>query len=47
MADLATIAPAFVDMAHTIVGANVATVDPDGRPRSRVLHPLWTWDGER
>lgn len=45
MADLATVAPAFVQMAHTIVWATVATVGPDGRPRSRVLHPLWTWDG--
>ena len=24
----------------------VATVDPDNRPRSRVLHPIWEWDGE-
>jgi hypothetical protein len=45
MADLATVAPAFVEMAHRIVWASVATVDPQGRPRSRVLHPLWTWDG--
>lgn len=21
------------------------TVDTDGRPRSRVLHPYWEWDG--
>ena len=45
MTDLATVAPAFVEMAHRIVWASVATVDTDGRPRSRVLHPLWTWDG--
>lgn len=42
--DLAAVAPAFVAMAHRIVWANVATVDPHGRPRSRVLHPLWVWD---
>jgi hypothetical protein len=24
----------------------VATVDPGGRPRTRVLHPIWEWDGE-
>lgn len=37
-------APAFVDMAHSIVWANVATVDREGRPRSRILHPIWTWE---
>jgi hypothetical protein len=39
------IAPAFRDMAHSIVWASVATVDRDGRPRSRILHPIWEWDG--
>ncbi len=46
MADLPTIAPAFVEMAHQIVWASVATVDSRNRPRSRVLHPIWEWDGE-
>ena len=46
MADLAQTAPAFVDMAHKIVWCTVATVDKQGRPRSRVLHPVWEWDGE-
>jgi len=32
-------------MAHSIVWAAAATVDPNGRPRSRVLHPIWEWDG--
>ena len=32
-------------MAHTIVWSTVATVDAQGRPRSRVLHPFWQWDG--
>ncbi len=41
MSDLATVAPAFVDMAHRIVWCTVATVDPSGRPRTRVLHPIW------
>lgn len=45
MADLATVAPAFVAMAHRIVWASVATVDADCRPRSRILHPIWLWDG--
>lgn len=45
MAALAEVAPAFVDMAHRIVWATVATVGPDGRPRTRILHPMWEWDG--
>lgn len=45
MADLATVAPAFVSMAHRTVWASAATVDPDGRPRTRILHPVWEWDG--
>lgn len=45
MQDLAHVAPAFVEMAHRIVWCTVATVDPAGRPRTRVLHPVWEWDG--
>jgi hypothetical protein len=44
--DLARVAPAFMAMAHRIVWATVATVDDAGRPRSRILHPLWFWDGD-
>ncbi|MGB3734686.1 MAG: pyridoxamine 5'-phosphate oxidase family protein [Ilumatobacter sp.] len=44
MTELSTTAPAFVDMAHRIVWATVATVEPDGQPRTRVLHPIWEWD---
>jgi general stress protein 26 len=40
-------APAFVDVAHRIVWATVATVDPSGTPRTRILHPIWEWDGAR
>ena len=47
MSSLEKIAPAFVDMAHRIVWASAATVDSLGRPRSRVLHPIWEWDGDR
>jgi hypothetical protein len=46
MSSLSDIAPAFVEMAHRIVWAPAATVDAEGRPWSRVLHPLWTWDGD-
>lgn len=34
-------------MAHRIVWAVAATVDADGSPTTRVLHPIWEWDGER
>ena len=44
---LAEVAPKFIAMAHQIVWCTVATVDPRGRPRSRVLHPIWEWDGTK
>jgi hypothetical protein len=47
MNDYATTAEAFIAMAHRIVWCTVATVGPDGAPRTRVLHPVWEWDGER
>lgn len=47
MNELAEVAPAFVAMAHRIVWASVATVDGQRRPRSRILHPIWQWDGQR
>lgn len=45
MNTLAETAPAFVEMAHQIVWCSAATVDTKGRPRSRILHPIWQWDG--
>lgn len=47
MSTLNDVAPKFLAMAHQIVWCNVATVDPKGRPRSRVLHPIWEWDGKQ
>ena len=44
--DLDTIAPAFVAMAHRIGYATVATLGLDGTPRTRVMQPVWEWDGE-
>ena len=35
------IEPDFSARVRQIVWCNVATVDEKGRPRSRVLHPLW------
>jgi Pyridoxamine 5'-phosphate oxidase len=45
MSSLADTAPAFRDMAHQIVWCTVATVSPSGKPATRVLHPIWEWDG--
>lgn len=45
MNQLSDVAPVFVAMAHQIVWCTAATVDEDSRPRSRVLHPIWEWDG--
>ena len=45
MNKLTDVAPAFVEMAHSIVWCSAATVDAQGRPRSRILHPIWQWDG--
>lgn len=46
MTSLADVAPAFVEMAHRIVWCTVATVSPSGDPRTRILHPIWEWDGD-
>lgn len=45
MTELADIVPPFIEMAHRIVWCTVATTDTKGRPRTRVLHPIWEWDG--
>ena len=45
MDPLADVAPAFVEMAHRIVWCTVATTGADGHPHTRVLHPIWQWDG--
>ena len=47
MTSLKDIKGPFIEMAHRIVWCTVATVDQQGRPRSRILHPIWeeTADG--
>ena len=47
MTNLTDIAPDFVAAAHAIVYCTVGSVDAGGRPTSRVMHPIWEWDGER
>ncbi len=46
MASFAEVAGPFVEMAHKIVWCSVATVDKQGRPRSRILHPIWELDDQ-
>jgi hypothetical protein len=41
--DLETVARAFLEMAHRIVWCTAASVDARGRPRARILHPIWEW----
>ncbi|MCB1692609.1 MAG: pyridoxamine 5'-phosphate oxidase family protein [Pseudomonadales bacterium] len=45
MSTLESVALPFIDMAHQIVWCTIASVDAKGRPRSRILHPIWEWDG--
>ena len=45
MSSLPSVAPSFVEMAHRIVWCTAATTDSAGRPRTRILHPFWIWDG--
>ncbi len=45
MSTLTDTAASFAEMAHRIVWAIGATVDTHGRPTTRVLHPIWEWDG--
>ena len=45
MNGLAKTALAFVEMAHRIVWCSAAAADTRGRPRSRILHPIWQWNG--
>jgi hypothetical protein len=40
------LAAEFVRVAHRVVWCTLATVDRRGRPRSRVLHPIWDRTGD-
>jgi len=40
----AEITPEFIERAHRMVWCDMATVGPDGRPRTRVVHPVWEGD---
>jgi hypothetical protein len=40
----AEIEPEFIERAHRMVWCDMATVGPDGRPRTRIVHPVWEGD---
>jgi general stress protein 26 len=40
-ASLAEIEQDFVARAHKAIWCSMSTVDAQGRPRSRIIHPLW------
>ena len=42
---LTEIGPRFVEMAHGIGIAVAATTNRKGQPRTRVMQPVWDWDG--
>jgi general stress protein 26 len=42
---LPEIAPGFVELAHRIGMCVAATTDRSGRPHTRVVQPVWAWDG--
>jgi hypothetical protein len=41
VATFAEIEPEFIARAHRMVWCDMATVGPDGRPRTRIVHPVW------
>lgn len=41
IASFAEIEAEFIERAHQMVWCAVATVDANGRPRTRLLHPVW------
>lgn len=43
-APLTDVAPSARSIIERVVWAAVATVGPDGRPRTRLMHPVWFWD---
>ena len=33
------------EVVERVVWCTVTTVSPEGEPRSRLMHPVWSWDG--
>jgi Pyridoxamine 5'-phosphate oxidase len=47
MQELMVVAPAFAEMANDMVYCTLTTIDRRGRPRARIVHTMWEWDGEK
>jgi general stress protein 26 len=41
VSSFAEIEPEFIERAQRMVWCDMATVGPDGRPRTRIVHPVW------
>jgi hypothetical protein len=41
VAQFSDIETEFIDRVHRVVWCNMATIDARGRPRSRIVHPIW------
>jgi hypothetical protein len=44
LSSFAEIETEFIERAHRMVWCDMATVGPDGRPRTRIVHPVWEGD---
>ncbi len=43
LADLDDVTDIAREVVERVVWCTVTTVAPDGEPRSRLMHPVWTW----
>ncbi len=43
LSDVSSVARSIIE---GVVWATVATVGPNGQPRTRLMHPVWFWDSE-
>jgi len=41
VSSFAEIEEEFIARVHSVIWCNMATVDRQGRPRSRIVHPIW------
>jgi hypothetical protein len=44
LSSFAEIESEFIERAHRVVWCDMATVGADGRPRTRIVHPVWDGD---
>jgi hypothetical protein len=47
LVDLDTAIASARHIVERVVWCTVTTVSPEGAPRSRLMHPVWFWDGPR